>query len=98
MNELQQLNKDKVKNERQAEQEKQNVLIGRIRPRRGHTLFEINEKTGEIKEADFISETIEFTKVERGDYSPRKRVQVNHNCKYISALNKKNALKKYNDE
>ena len=45
---LKEISKDKIVLEKQAEQQKETKLIGKIRPKKGHTLFEVNLDTGEI--------------------------------------------------
>lgn len=87
MNELKEVSADKIVNVRQAEHEKQNKLISRIRPRRGHKIFEYNIESNEIQEAK-IDSTFVVGK------PSVKKIQVNKNCLYVSALNIKNAVKK----
>ena len=79
---------DKVVNVRQAEQEKQQ-LINRIKPHKGHKLFEYNIETNEIKESKFEPEEADFL----GRKKPKK-VIAQKNCLYVSALNATNAIKK----
>ena len=89
MKELKQLSKDKVVITKQAQQEKQQKLVGRIRPYKGHTLFEVNLGNGNVMEAK-IEEPV-------ADYLGRKlpkKVIVNKNCIYVSALNVKSLMKK----
>ena len=88
--------KDKIVLEKQAEQQKEEKLIGKISPERGHTLFEINESTKEIKKAVFESQTITFEQAKSKFLTPSKKVLINKGCVYISALNEKNAIKKLN--
>lgn len=78
--------KDKVVIVGQKEIEKLK-LQGTIRPQKGHTLFELNLKTKEIKPAQF--EEIYY----QSDMK-KKKVIMQHDCIYISALNEKNALRK----
>jgi len=91
---LKEISKDKIVLEKQAEQQKETKLIGKIRPKKGHTLFEVNEYTGEIKKAVFESQTISFEQAKSKFLTPKKKVLVNKNCIYISALNVKNLIKK----
>jgi hypothetical protein len=76
------------------QKEKKHELIGQIVPHEGHSLFELNIKTKEIKKA-------QFTAIEKDVYifskgiKHKKQVIVNEDCVYISALNKKNAIKHF---
>ena len=68
-------------------------LIGRLIPQRGHKCFEINTITNEICEAEFFDDyVIMFS----SSYERKKKLKVKENCVYITALNIKNAYKKYN--
>lgn len=53
--------------------------VGTIRPKRGHKLFEFNIKLRELNEVKPI----------------HGKAPHNKNCVYITALNKKNAAKKF---
>jgi hypothetical protein len=92
--------KDKLsKQEIVAPQQKQfeQVYQGTLRPHQGHTLFEINTKTGEIVKAQFEQEAIKWDDaVNLGIKSLSRKCIVKPDFIYISALNEKNALKKYN--
>lgn len=68
---------------------KENKLIGRQLLRPGHTLFEVNTKTGEINPATYKEVMAKFN----GGTSLK--VDVKTGCVYVQALNKKNALKRY---
>lgn len=83
--------KDKVINVRQTEHEKQK-LLNRIRPHKGHTLFEYNIETNEIKKAK-IEAVLEYPEA-TGLKKVQKKVVAQRNCLYVSALNEKNAIKK----
>ncbi len=85
---------DKVVIVEQKEVEKQLKLIGTLKPKRGHTLFEINFKEGTIVEAEIEQQDIHFQKAKNGRMSSNKKVIQKENCIYIPALNKKNASKK----
>jgi len=69
----------------------------RINPHAGHILFEINEKTGEIKNADYLEKkdigwTEAIKKMESGF---TRELVMRKNCVYISALNKESALRRW---
>jgi hypothetical protein len=76
-----------VKQKKQIEKE----LIGNIIPHNNHTLWEINNETLSIKKAEFIKQPIVF-----GEKEPQKQVLQRDGYSYVSALNKANALKKFN--
>lgn len=69
----------------------------RIKQQKGHRLYEINMQTGDVKEAEFESVDMELSKLSENVSSQavRKKVITKHNCIYISALNIKNAAKKF---
>jgi len=67
--------------------EKQSKFIGRITPKRGHTLFKVNTTTGLVTKA-IMEDTVQE------DSTIKKRVKVEDGYFYISALNKKNVVKK----
>lgn len=90
MKELNTVFKDKqevsIKQKKQIEHE----LIGKIMPHSNHVVWEIDKDTLEIKKAEYsIATAIHF-----GD-KPKNEIIVKPNCAYVSALNKKNALKQY---
>lgn len=72
-------------------QERKQQKQGTIKRHKGHTLFELNLKTKEIKKAVF--ESVDYVVGEKN--STRLKVIENKNCIYISALNENNALKKF---
>ena len=81
----------------QKQQEKQTVLVNSIRPHSGHKCFEYNRETGEIKLAEFEEIAVSFEAAARGEIAPKKKILMKENCVYITALNKKNALRKLNN-
>lgn len=97
MKELTQHIKENVKLEAQKEQqkEKKHVLLGKIKPKNGQKIYEINEESGEIREAEFVSKTINFVQAAKKDFSLQKELVVKEDCIYIPALNIENAKKKY---
>jgi|LSQA01.1.fsa_nt_gi hypothetical protein len=68
----------------------ENKYVGSMQRVAGHTLWQYNYRTGELKAAQ----------VEKHGYFdtagilPKFRVQVERNCCYVQALNRKNAIKK----
>lgn len=59
--------------------------MGRIKPRPGHTLFEVDLIKGQIRKAKF--DTVDFT-------GKKKKIVVKNGCIYVPALNIKNVKKK----
>ena len=90
--------KDQVEITTQKEIEKKHVLLTTIRPHKGHTLFEINVMTGEVKPAEFETENANYEDAVKGNYSAKKSITANPGCMYISALNKGNAISKLKKE
>jgi hypothetical protein len=92
MEELKNQNKIEISIKKQVQIEKE--LIGKIIPHENHTLFEINNETGEIQEATYIPVPT-FFKFGQKVKKPKKEALVREGFSYVSAMNKKNALKKY---
>lgn len=67
-------------------------LIGKQRKVKGHTLFEFNRETKEIRPAD-VAHTA-YIDVCTGRPVYKNRADIKQGCFYIQALNKKNAQKK----
>jgi hypothetical protein len=77
----------------QVKQEKQNVLVNRLHPRQGHKCFQYNALTNELSYAKFTESSIDFESAMNGNITPRRRVDIQDNCMYVTALNFKNAVK-----
>ena len=91
---IEQEKKDKLERVKQTKAEIQKVHIGTMKPKRGHHLFEVNLSLKTIELADFDkSEVIKFEDAKFGNISVNKKLTIKENCKYISALNKKNVIK-----
>jgi uncharacterized protein YpmB len=84
--------KDKTEISIQQKQQKEKQLIGKIIPHKNHIIWEVNNETKEIRKATF--EKVSFI---IGKNHQNKQIIVLQNHSYISALNKKNALKKFNN-
>ncbi len=85
---------DKIEIVKQTSIEKQTVFIGTARPRKGHTMFEYNRKEMTIVEAEFDElPALKFEDAKLGVKSASKTITKKPDCIYVSALNKKNALK-----
>lgn len=103
MKELEKKETDKIENVKQVSIEKKQVLIGRNIPHNGHKVWEYNKETHEIILASItdVPKVIYNTTLKTNNinyYAKHKietkgKVQVQKNCIYITALNKKNVIK-----
>lgn len=85
---------DKIENVKQAEIQKQTILIGTFKPKKGHTLFEIDPKEKTIVKAIFDEKpAVKFEDARIGKKSASKKITKKNHCIYVSALNETNALK-----
>ena len=84
------LEKDKMEVSIQKKQQKEKVLVGKIIPHVGHKVWEINDKTLDIKIAEYETQTFYI-----GQSHHNPEIIVRSGYSYVSALNPKNALKKY---
>ena len=74
--------------------EKKEILVGRIVPHHGHTLFQYNTKTREITKAEFDNiPTISWQDAVNNNFQKYSKVIKKPNCLYISALNEANVKK-----
>lgn len=87
---------DKIEIQKQAEKKTELQYVGSLKPKRGHTLFEVDVRAGTIEPAKFQAQDADYLKALKGDLSGKKTVITKEGCIYISALNKKNVLKKLN--
>jgi len=89
--------KDKVEIVNQAEKKYELKKLGTITPQRGHVLFQINTQTGDIELAEYEKvDALLPTRINKADAGIVKKVLIKTGCVYVSALNKKNAIKKFN--
>lgn len=86
--------KEKTELRAEAKQESKQKYLGTILPKKGHTLFEVNTITGEIKKAKYEKTDIDFEKAKEGIIVKKRKVIIKPNCIYVSALNIKNVIKK----
>lgn len=95
MKESEKIIEDKIENVKQVQIEKETQLIGSVKNlKKGLTLFEINRETLEVNPAEFEKTlVVDFNAI--GNQTPTKKVVTKEGCFYSLALNKKNALKKY---
>lgn len=88
-------NADKTEIARQKELKKEVEFLGSAPLKKGHTLFEINKKTGEIGVAQFDRQDIIYPKGIKSLPKKKNTVIVKEGFFYVPALNKKNAAKKF---
>ena len=93
MNELKQRFSENLEVQKQAKKDIQKRLDGNIQPKKNHIVFEINVYQKTIIQAVFDKNiTITFAQavLERKE---NKSITRKKDCLYISAMNKKNAIK-----
>lgn len=93
MKELEPKLRDRIENVAENEIKREFKHLGSIHPDRGHTLYQVNTVTGEITEAVFEKQDIDFMAAERGEIFVHQRVIKQENCIYIPALNIRNVKK-----
>tara|TARA_R110002051_G_scaffold322875_1_gene414762 strand:+ start:1778 stop:2089 length:312 start_codon:yes stop_codon:yes gene_type:complete len=76
------------------EQTKEYKKATTIKPHKGHTLYEYNVETKELVEATYTKTDVSYIDIQKGKNIARRRVDMKGGCVYVSALNKKNAVKK----
>jgi len=76
-----------VKQQKQVEYE----YVGQIIPHEGHCIWEINNQTLEIQKAKYSNSTYVFGGENKSE------IVIKKGYSYVSALNKKGALKKYKE-
>jgi len=94
MKEIELLGKDKLQVEEVVPVKSQKKYLGSVTPKRGHKCFEYNLKTKEISLAVFKQSDAFFPTDENSKADGRHIIVRNEGCAYVTALNKKNALKK----
>jgi hypothetical protein len=88
------LEKDKLEIVKQQQAEIQKVLDRTLKPKKGHTLFEVNLIENSIQTATFDElPNVKWEDAVKGQISLQKKITKKPNCIYISALNIKNVLK-----
>lgn len=78
----------------QKKQQIEKELVGKIIPHENHTVWEICLNTEKIKKATYV-EKKEFINFGELSCNENKEILVREGFAYVSALNKKNALKKF---
>lgn len=64
--------------------------LGSVPVHPGHSCFELNLTTGEVTLAKYTQQDVNFDSKQ-----VRKRIDTNPHCLYVTALNKRNAIKKF---
>lgn len=82
--------KDKMELSIQKKQQKEKEFVGKIIPHAGHKVYEINNKTLEVELAKYELKTFII-----GGNHNNPEIIIRNGFSYVSALNQKNALKKY---
>lgn len=97
MKETIQTTKDKVENVKQVQIEKETHFLGSVKnTKKNMTLFEINPETLEINPAEYEKTlVVDFNTID--GQKKVKKVVVKDGHVYRLAMNKKNALRKYQD-
>jgi len=95
MKEIKQTTPDKLEVSAVKPVKKELKFLGSLKPKPGHTCFQLNLQTGEITVAEFQSAEAHYAKIAQGDKSVRKKLIVKENCLYVTALNKKNSIKHF---
>lgn len=88
--------KDKVVIVGQKEIEKREKLMGRFKRHPGHTVFEFNYGKMELKKAKFEEQIASYERQvnTNGMVTVHRKIIINEDCYYFSALNYDNAVKK----
>ena len=87
--------KDKIEIVGQKEKKYELEKLATINPHRGHTLFCFDLINKTITVAEFYKQDVELLKLKKEWTGVTKKVIVKPDCIYISALNQKNAEKKF---
>lgn len=90
---------EKVKVEEIAnkQQEHKEVFIGNALLKRGHKCWEYNCVTHEITPAQFEITAVSFVEAQKGLMVGTRKVVMKKDCLYFNGLNKKSAIKQYNN-
>lgn len=90
MKETELIKQDKLEISIQQKKQVEKKFINDIVPHNGHKIWKINEDTLEVEEAKFSNVTFVLNS------ENKKEIIIQNGFSYVSALNKKNALKLYN--
>jgi hypothetical protein len=90
MKELELKREDKVEVSIKQRKQVEKKFIGDIVPNNGHKIWKINKETLEVTEAKYLNTAYVIGS------DNKKEILVQEDFHYVSALNKKNAIKLYN--
>jgi hypothetical protein len=87
--------KDKLEVSAEIPNKREEKYIATLHPQKGHSCFEMNLVTKEIKLAEFEEVAADFINAAKGNFIKKSKVSIKPNCIYETALNKENAYKKF---
>ena len=87
--------KDKVEISAEIPNKREEKYIATLHPQKGHSCFEMNLVTKEIKLAEIENVAADFIGASKGSFVKKSKILVKPNCIYETALNKENAAKKF---
>jgi hypothetical protein len=88
-------NKDKLEISAEIPNKREEKYIATLHPQKGHSCFEMNLVTKEIKLAEFENVVGSFTDAANGNFIKKSKVLIKPNCIYTTALNLVNADKRF---
>lgn len=87
--------KDKLEISAEIPNKREEKYIATLHPQKGHSCFEMNLVTKEIKLAEFENVVVNYLDAANGNHTKKSKIIVKKNCLYVTALNEKNATKKF---
>lgn len=97
MKELQQHLKhhERIEIANQQQKEQQKLLIGKIVPKAGQRIWQINIETLEVSEPRYNNHALKYELALNRDFARVADIIMMEGCVYIPAINKENAFKKF---
>lgn len=93
---IEDLSSDKIEISSQREHKKMLKLEGSLRPSKDHSVFKRHKITGEISKTEILFESFNYNYyLASGDPWIQGKIIDNGNYEYVTALNMKNAEKKF---
>lgn len=93
MKELEEQVKIEASVEKQVKKEEK--FLGSMKLSPGHKCWELDLNTLHIKEAEYKKIAINFAAAQKGEISRMRKLLTKESCIYVTALNMKNARKKF---
>lgn len=84
--------KERTEEIREVQEKRKETYVGSVTPQRGHRMFEYDIETKALIDAVFEQQDIVWNP-NVDQVTPRRKIVMKPNCLYVSALNKKNAIK-----